>query len=287
MRLRSPLPLAVSLLVLAHVSVAAQPGPGASTPQAKVRRAALDVLRPGLDPSFGDPVEFLDVHLAVRDGWGFVRAMPYSDPWERADRAPDLRLRCDCDPFLYALLRAGDGGTWRVVEQVVRVKPGATPYTAWPARHGVPAALFERDASEVALEAAMREYILAFALDEPSRLLAVLSPGRTLRVVDNSENPTRTTSLSYAKLAGDLRARRGWYRDLFVKPYHPGPGDSYSFYPDYFRESGGRAMWRRADPTTFVSPWKISDSLLGRPYVRWTREEDGRWVLEELGIPVW
>lgn len=267
--------LAAVFLAALHAPAPAQQAPHTPTAGSEERRAILDALRPAVERGAGVPVVFADVRLAVLDGWAYVRTIPYAHPSAHADTLSDLRLPCDCDPFAHGLLRGG-GGTWRVVDSAFGVPHGSSPQAAWAARHRAPAALFRRDPDDAALEAAMREFITAFATRAPERLVRLLPRTEKLVIVNRISTPSDTILVSTAELDAQFRKREGWYWIFFE-------GGEMDDYAEGFREKQGKTMWRRDAGTLYAQPWGGLDPAGWGRTVRW-KKEDGRWVVEELGV---
>lgn len=273
--------LSISLLTVIHTAAAAQPLPRTPERGSAERSAILDALRPPVERALDDvPMTFGDVSMVVVDGWAYVRAIPYATASNLRDPGQGS---CDCDSYLYGLLRLEDAG-WSVAALAVRVAPGATPYTGWAARHHAPAALFARDPDQVALEAAMREYIDAMAAGDARRFLALLPRTTPVRVVDASTEPPESKTTTYSQWAADFQARGDLYhRFIDGRVIDPQTQDKENFEAEMFQQLGGRAMWHRYAPTVFVHPLYLVDSLAGMRYVRW-KKEDGRWVIAEFGL---
>jgi len=199
---------AAAVIVLLDTAAPAQQLPRSPAPGSPARRAILDALRPAVDRAIGESVIFADVHIAMEDGWAFVRAMPYKLERVEGDTFRVLATAPAADPYVYGLLRGE--GDWKVVESATGVAPRATPYTAWATRHGVPRRLFMRDPDAVSLEAAMREYIEAFAAGDPERFLTLLPRTSRIRWFNTLVGDTIGYSTTRAELARSFRKKDEW-----------------------------------------------------------------------------
>lgn len=274
---------AIVALVLLDTVAPAQQLPRTPAAGSAERRAILDALRPSVDRVVGASVIFADVHVAVEDGWAYVRAMPYKLERAYGDTFRVLATRAAPDPYVYGLLRYER--SWKVVETVTGGAAGATPYTAWAARYRVPGRLFMRDPDAISLEAAMREYIAAFAAGDPQRFLNLLPRTSTIKWVNNITYPAEDGVLTTrAELALSFRKKDGWYHSLFTGFDEGGTERIFDFYAEEFQGEGDQVMWRRYDDTGFADPAFLRDANRHTPYVKW-KKEAGRWVVAEIGYP--
>ncbi|HEX8210996.1 MAG TPA: hypothetical protein VF584_12550 [Longimicrobium sp.] len=271
---------AAAVLALLDTAAPAQQLPRTPAPGSSERRAILDALRPSVDRAIGESVIFADVHVAVEDGWAYVRAMPYRLERAHGDTFRVLATPDATDPYVYGLLR--DEGGWKVAEAVTGVARKATPYTAWATRHSVPVRLFMRDPDAVSLEAAMREYINAFAAGDPQRFLALLPRTSPIRWFNTFVDDTIGSSDTRSELAESFRKKDEVYHELFTGFEDGGTEKLYDFYAEHFQGADKPAMWRRYSDTIFVDPTYLASNTRSGIYVKW-KKEGGRWVVVQIG----
>jgi hypothetical protein len=134
-------------------------------------------------------------------------------------------------------------------------------------RHSLPGA-----ARPTSLEAAMRIFIDALKKRDTRAFLSLFSRSRPF-YASNPMNDIRV-SVTYSKLASDVRKKRGLYWDYLER----GEGGMYDAFVDNI---GDGRMWRRAGGNKFVPPGMDASS---RTYVKW-RLEKSRWVIAEISYP--
>jgi hypothetical protein len=274
----------IILLVALPVAAYGQSLPQTPERGSPERTAILDAVRPEVERATGVRVTFVDAHVAILDGWAYVRAIPYARPEDRGEYGSGLQLGCEeCDPFTFALLRNGGGG-WRVAALQVGTEPAATPHQAWRSRHGAPATLFRRDPDAVALEAAMREYIDALAARDHRRWLALFSRAGPVQIVNGITSPPYVSIVTAAELEDDFGSRGGWYGAFFGVNVDPVTGErEFDYYAEGF---DNRMMWRQDTPGLYIDPTHlVENGLRHASFVRWKKERD-RWVVVEIGV-VW
>jgi hypothetical protein len=269
---------AAVLCAMLPMSVSGQRLPRTPASGSAERAAILDVVRPAVERRESGRIVFADVHLAVLDGWAYLRAIPYP-PTDETDTAyGGARISCHrCDPFVYALLRR-DGAAWGVAALEVGAEPGTTPHAAWSARHGVPGALFRRDRDAEALEAAMREYIDALAARDPERWLALFPRTGPVRLV-NSLGPPYVGSATRSELRREIQEADSLGGGWWFGHIDPETGQKdHDYYAEGFDQRG---MWRQDTPGLFINPSYPLNVGPRRSHVRW-KKEGGRWVVAEI-----
>jgi hypothetical protein len=116
--------------------------PAAGTPE---RKAILDALRVKMQSDLGQKVIFNVDHLAVKDGFAFVKADPRTPAGGKIDyRKTRYKKLVEQGVFdgggVIALLRLKQG-EWKIVRVVVG--PTDVPYGRWWSEFGAPKAIFD------------------------------------------------------------------------------------------------------------------------------------------------
>lgn len=113
-------------------------------PGSPLRVALMDAIREAVEPELEQQVVFKVDHLAVKDGWAFMRGAPQKPDGGSVNyRKTKYQSAIDegmFDDNICALLKKKDG-RWTVVEFAL----GSTdvPWIPWPKQHRAPQDIFE------------------------------------------------------------------------------------------------------------------------------------------------
>jgi len=86
-----------------------------------------------------------------------------------------------------------------------------------------------------------------------------------------SGKPMKAEIVSFPELSRDFRKKKNWYRFFFDEP------NGCTYQVNFKKDT----MWKKKGRNTFVAPHSYS----GNTYIKW-KQEDGKWVIEEIGETV-
>jgi len=135
------------------------------------------------------------------------------------------------------------------------------------------------DNGAVSLEATMKKFIGSLKNKDTRTFLNCFSryaQFRVKNVIQEPNSPYYFRSISYSKLAADLKAKKGNYWTFLDR----GDEGAMDCFADAVKETEGR-MWDKVTDDKFVPPdYDSSDTF----YVKW-KKEGSRWVVAEIGYP--
>ena len=129
-----------------------------------------------------------------------------------------------------------------------------------------------KDRSSLALQAAMRKFILAFRTRDKAAFLSLFSrarPSYHLNPMNIGSKSHYRSAVTYRELSSDIKKKKGLYWMYLEREY--GLDAFIDNIPD-------RTMWTKVKGNKFVPP---GDDVTSRTYVKW-RRESGRWVIDEI-----